>query len=292
MRLVYISILISLSACTTLKKPFYYSATKGDQKAHILGTMHIGIPAEDLPGQILTDLKNSEAVFIEYDLESEDNKLAAEISFYAKLGKVNSVGLKKQLTPIYWNKFLLKINSFYKNKYSADEINHWSPKLAYISLVDTTKYHTEVTRAYAARMNPRFALDLTLTQYAKDQQKVITSLDDEQHITQECEDLKSLYGIRAILDEKTVSFEELEKAYVSGDEKTVYEINTKNSTKEIEKCLLIDRNHKWMFKLNPSLESFNPSFIAVGVGHLLGPENLLELLSQEGFHVERVNFNK
>jgi uncharacterized protein YbaP (TraB family) len=33
----------------------------------------------------------------------------------------------------------------------------------------------------------------------------------------------------------------------------------------------------------------NPEFVAVGIGHLVGPDNLLNQLLGRGFDVERVN---
>ncbi len=48
------------------------------------------------------------------------------------------------------------------------------------------------------------------------------------------------------------------------------------------------RNHKWMEYI-PDLINKKASFIAVGLGHLLGEDGLISLLRKEGYKVEPVN---
>lgn len=51
--------------------------------------------------------------------------------------------------------------------------------------------------------------------------------------------------------------------------------------------LLVNRNRNWADKLEERLKGSGVSFVAVGGGHLIGPNNLRALLETRGIHVER-----
>jgi uncharacterized protein len=51
--------------------------------------------------------------------------------------------------------------------------------------------------------------------------------------------------------------------------------------------LLVNRNRNWADKLEERLKGSGVSFVAVGGGHLIGPNNLRALLEARGIHVER-----
>ncbi len=57
---------------------------------------------------------------------------------------------------------------------------------------------------------------------------------------------------------------------------------------EIHQALIIARNHLWLERLAALIVSGRREFVAVGVGHLVGPGNLLDLLAERGFTVHRV----
>jgi uncharacterized protein YbaP (TraB family) len=90
--------------------------------------------------------------------------------------------------------------------------------------------------------------------------------------------------------------EEYYDAYLSGSEdqilQMVYEGLDENDplTEKIISNILIERNHKIKDRIVEKInENADKSyFFAVGVGHFVGEENIIELLEKEGFTVERV----
>ena len=71
-KLSLIIFIFGLLGCTTLKKPFFYKATTGDGKtSYILGTMHLGIPYNDLPSYVREEFEKSKTLFVESDVTSE-----------------------------------------------------------------------------------------------------------------------------------------------------------------------------------------------------------------------------
>jgi uncharacterized protein YbaP (TraB family) len=56
---------------------------------------------------------------------------------------------------------------------------------------------------------------------------------------------------------------------------------------ELYKALLIDRNTRWATVLADRLQGSGVSFVAVGSGHLIGPDSVQTLLARKGIKAER-----
>jgi uncharacterized protein len=85
--------------------------------------------------------------------------------------------------------------------------------------------------------------------------------------------------------DQSFNFEELLQAYKAQDINKLYElIQNSDEVKDITNTLLDERNQKWI----PKLEAFfkeGSSFVAVGAGHLAGPEGVISLLRNAGYTV-------
>jgi uncharacterized protein YbaP (TraB family) len=51
----------------------------------------------------------------------------------------------------------------------------------------------------------------------------------------------------------------------------------------------VERNRRWIARIRTMLADDDVEFVALGVGHFVGPDNLLSQLRAGGLHVERVN---
>jgi uncharacterized protein YbaP (TraB family) len=51
----------------------------------------------------------------------------------------------------------------------------------------------------------------------------------------------------------------------------------------------VERNSRWVARIRTMLADENKEFVAIGAGHLVGPDNLLNQVLAAGFSVERVN---
>lgn len=105
-------------------------------------------------------------------------------------------------------------------------------------------------------------------------------------LSKQAEDLMD--GVKQILEGKTVeSARKLTEAYMNQDlaaiEKQVF--HSEDSDPEELKRLLTDRNSEWAVKLAEILPQ-KTLLLAVGCGHLPGPEGLIEQLRKAGYTVE------
>lgn len=51
----------------------------------------------------------------------------------------------------------------------------------------------------------------------------------------------------------------------------------------------VERNARWVARIRTMLDDGDTEFVAIGVGHLVGPDNLLNQLRADGLTVERLN---
>jgi len=84
-------------------------------------------------------------------------------------------------------------------------------------------------------------------------------------------------------DSLRASLHDLLEVYRQQDiAKMVDMIEGDNTLKEISSKLLDDRNHRWIPKLEKEVQS-QPTFIAVGAGHLGGQKGVISLLRKAGY---------
>jgi uncharacterized protein YbaP (TraB family) len=64
-------------------------------------------------------------------------------------------------------------------------------------------------------------------------------------------------------------------------------LQTEQASQEGYDLVFRRRNRQWLGKLEAFLQQEGVFFIVVGLGHLLGPENVLSLLTERGYAVEQ-----
>ncbi len=115
------------------------------------------------------------------------------------------------------------------------------------------------------------------------------------------EAVKAMFDIEALkkslthLDKVKEQYDALSNAYRKGDAESLGGVMAPGDgpidpdPKEIE-TVFTERNKLWMSKIESYLESSKgPTFVAVGAGHLVGPDHLIGMLEDKGYEVERLN---
>ena len=89
-------------------------------------------------------------------------------------------------------------------------------------------------------------------------------------------------------DAELAEIKEIAAAWRAGDAAAVERIMLKgyDDAPEIYQTLLVDRNRRWMPKIESCLQT-QSCFVVVGAAHLVGKEGLVALLRQKGYMVEQ-----
>ena len=100
------------------------------------------------------------------------------------------------------------------------------------------------------------------------------------------------YLMAAVEDEGGSEFDRLFEAWRVGDLETITEIGVSTPQAEMPEAyqvLVVNRNRKWAQELARVMEEESGSvFVAVGAGHLVGPDSLQNMLATQGYEAQRI----
>ncbi len=89
----------------------------------------------------------------------------------------------------------------------------------------------------------------------------------------------------------TQYFEKMLTSWRKGDVKSIYDLfveEMKTETPDLYKITFVDRNNNWLPKIEKYFSNQKTEFILVGVGHLVGPDGVIEQLIKKGYKVEKL----
>jgi uncharacterized protein YbaP (TraB family) len=102
----------------------------------------------------------------------------------------------------------------------------------------------------------------------------------------------SQFVTRALADLAVIEEDvaKLEHAWKTGDIDALGEVMMKSFADypEFHQTFVLDRNERWLKRLNTMLEDRETFMVVVGAGHLSGPGGLLALLKKEGYQLEQL----
>ncbi|MNE14635.1 TraB family protein [compost metagenome] len=138
--------------------------------------------------------------------------------------------------------------------------------------------------------------EMNFVRMAKEQQKEVLGLETvkEQMAVLELMPVKQQADelLKSIKDygNYKIYFQQLIDAYKAQDVAKIYQLSTEgafaSSTNDNE-ILINSRNKNWIPKIVKTAAE-RPTFFAVGIGHLGGPQGVIELLRKKGYTVEPV----
>ena len=137
-------------------------------------------------------------------------------------------------------------------------------------------------------MGPHQPMDLDLANHAHRSGAKVLTLETLRFQLDLLSQLGNREEIAAMLAEDTAgnsAIEPLVEAYRSGDEELLA-MATGPAEPAMQELLINSRNRRWAQKLSPVLAR-GGAFVAVGAGHMPGPQGLVSLLHNRGFSVER-----
>lgn len=124
---------------------------------------------------------------------------------------------------------------------------------------------------------------------AKEQMKIFSSLGEKEQVKFLKYVLNNTENKQSPQNEKLVSY------WKSGNVKAMHQLlNNKsfahlgNISKQLNQRLIIDRNENWREQLEKMFEKEKVFFVVVGLGHLVGNHNLIDMLKKDGYTVQQM----
>ncbi len=263
------------------EEPFVWTVTKDGKTSHIMGTIHVGVTLDEaLPPALQDEAANARVLMLEIDPSDVD---AAAMLTAARLPEGER---QDQLYPPgVWHEIANQLNTT-MNEQTLRTLRPWFTMLMLL-------------QAVVGRMHdgaPPEGMDMTLFRMAgetgvtmqpletvQDQVNALASPPDAevaQMVTEMVQDIQSGEN----------ELETLLEAYRSADLARIGMIlldpDERERAPEFHAALIDRRNEAWMAPLQQELAR-GEAFIAVGLGHLVGPEGILARLRNVGYTVER-----
>lgn len=268
-----------------VSSPLLWKAEKNGKVAYIFGTFHLGFTLVDLPEEFKKYIEASTNFFMEADLSTvNQNEITKRATFS------NGQSLDQYLSEESWKKLVEAL----KGVVPEEHLKSFKPW--YISLI--------INQVVMQSLNLKGTLDLELTEYAKSKGVNIGYLEDIylQFSVFEAicpgyvldSEIKEFKKADDLITESKKHMLALYNCYKTSDISCLTRfLGNKNTGGLMEDwqldIIVRQRNRTWISTIEKSLKS-GPSFIAVGVGHLVGQDSVLSLLKEEGFSVKKVQF--
>ncbi|PMS37716.1 hypothetical protein B0G57_10991 [Trinickia symbiotica] len=270
----------------------FYVATKGPVTIYLLGTLHVGDPADYPVGQpfrrpILAALAASPTLALELSpddlIESQDD--------VAKYGVCSYACLPRLLPASLWNKLATRLRD---NPAALDGIKKTRPWLAAL-LVETygslsaglqTEYGTE---AQLQNVYLRSHGKIVGLETLAEQMRSFTNLTHAEQREMLAQDLAETP------DETVADVKELHRLWRIGEADAIAAWSTAKTerfassralARALDNRIVYDRNRRFVTRMLAIAAPNKPVFVAIGSLHLGGPKGVLALLRQRGFVVE------
>ncbi|ONB41193.1 polysaccharide biosynthesis protein GumN [Burkholderia pseudomallei] len=274
------------------RMPFYV-ATKGKVTIYVLGTLHVGDPADYPANQpfrrpILAALAASPTLALELSpddlLESQDD--------VSKYGVCNYACLPRLLPPPLSQKLANRLRG---NPAALAGIRNMRPWLASL-VVETydslsaglqTEYGTEaqLQNVFLRKKGGKVVGLETLAEQMRAftgltlaQQREMLAQDMVQTPAQNAADVRALHRLWRIGDADAIA------AWANA--KTERLARARSIADSIDNKIVYERNRRFVARMTAIAAPNRPLFVAIGSLHLGGPKGVLELLRQQGYRVD------
>jgi uncharacterized protein YbaP (TraB family) len=247
-----------------------------DTDAHpdyLAGTIHLAMPkSKRLPEAALDRLSRSTCFVMEADIETLRPEVVMPFIF-----RQDKQSNQKHLSPGAWQRTVKQASTL---GFKADQVARLEPWFLTTFLGvgpnDPNRSRDMLLRREAEELD----LPVIYLEKAVDQLKMMRSLPDTY-----------FYKQLEALDDATDKNDVLADAYELGDlptlESTTFDHDDMQQFPQVYQRLFYDRNTRWM----PALERVmrqHRAFVAVGLGHLIGDQGLLQDLARKGYRVSPV----
>ncbi|WP_341313986.1 TraB/GumN family protein [Paraburkholderia sp. IMGN_8] len=273
------------------RMPFYV-ATRGTTTIYVLGTLHVGDPADYPPEQpfrppILGALAASGTLALEL---SPDELLVSQDDV-SKYGVCRRDCLPGLLPDPLWRKLAFRLRG---NPAALNEIKKMRPWLASL-LVETydslsaglqTEYGTEaqLQNVYIRTRGKIVGLE-TLSQQMRAftgltlaQQREMLAQDLVQTPAENVDDVRTLHRLWRVGDADAIAAWQAAKSEKLARDKRISD--------SIDNKIVYERNRRFVSRMLLIAAPNKPVFVAIGALHLGGRKGVLQLLRQHGFVVE------
>ncbi|GAB7027893.1 TraB/GumN family protein [Geotalea toluenoxydans] len=286
MKRLVLGILLSFSVSTGASaESSVWKAQRDNSTIYLGGTCHVLRESDyPLPPEFEKAYKASETVVFETDIAKlQDPSMQQQLLVKAMYTDGSTVD--KHLSPKVYG----QLSSFCEtNGIPIKAFSQFKPAMIMLTLTVIELKKLGATEE---------GVDQFFHSLANRDKKPVEGLEtvEEQieYITTMADGSEDDFVLHSLKDMKTMEeqFGNLAAAWRKGDGRKLDELmvnDLKSRQPQLYKRLITDRNRNWLPMIDAYLKTPRTEFILVGVGHLVGPEGIIEALKKKGYKVEKL----
>ena len=277
-------VLGAMGTSPALAEPALWAIKDKDSTIYLFGTVHVLKPTTQWRSpRIAKAFQDADEVVMEIE-QPEDQ--ATTRALMLKYGIDQAAPLSTKLKPGSYAKLQAAAQGMGFPPQALEPMRPWLAALT-----------VSLTPLLRAGYDPESGVEKLLTAQAKAAGKPISAFETmEQQVrffadmtpAQETQLLESTLDE---IDDGPAKIDALVAAWAAGDQaelKRQMVDEMRSDYPDVYKLLLVDRNQDWANQLKAKLAGSGVSFVAVGAGHLTGPDSLQVQLAKLGIRAERV----
>ena len=267
-------------------KPALWVIKDADSTIYLFGSIHVMKPGTNwLNPQVQKAFDSAQDVWFEVP-NLDDQAAAAAIAQKYMIDPSGS--LTAGLTPQEITQLDTLLKPMGGSTAAFKNLRKWA-----VGLVVTLQQINELG------YSPKEGVDVTLMAKARQANKGVRgfeTLQQQIELMVPTSDEEELKGLRTLLkDSGTVDagMRNMFNAWTRGDEaglETFLVDKIKTEDANVYQRLIVQRNAAWEPQIETILAGKGTTFIAVGAGHLIGPDSVIKMLKGHGIKVERVRY--
>ena len=263
--------------------PWLYRVSNVEQPSYLFGTIHVGVALEEaLPGDHFGAMAEPRSIVVEVDpstVTPQDLVAGARLS--------RREDLERMLPSMVWHDLTAELSGVM----ASEGLKQMRPWFAMMMLTQERVRTMHVGR-------PPQAMDLAIATYAQEQGITLRPLEtanDQIRALNAVPNTEMVAIVSDMMENAETANQDLREMlnlYRVGDEtqmtNLIFDQTEMERSPRMYRELFTRRNEAWMRALKEELDQ-GGTFVAVGLGHLLGPNGLLAKLRAEGYPIQRVD---
>lgn len=280
-------VIVSAFCTPALAQPAFWVVKDADSTIYLLGTVHLLKPDTVWKtDKLLAAMKSADQLWLELPTTDPQAMAPEMMMLVTKYGLSPGLPLSKDLTP---EELKTLDEAARLAGLTASQLNVFRPWFAALTISNAA-----MTRA---GYDPSSGVDTNVEamfrergikpnglETAEEQIKVFGGMTREQELAYLRETMEEYENAATELDKMV---EDWSTGDLAGLEE-MFVTDIKGDSPELYDALLRNRNANWTVRIEALLQGKGAAFIAVGAGHLIGPDSVLAMLKARGIASERV----
>ena len=277
----------SAFATPALAQPAFWVVKDADSTIYLLGTVHLLKPETVWKtDKLLAAMNEAKQLWLELPTTDPQAMAPEMMQLVVKYGMSPGVPLSRDLTP---DEMKTLDQAAQVAGLTASQLNVFRPWFAALTISNAAMLRAGTDPSSGVDMNVEAlfkarGIKPNGLENAEQQIKVFASMTREQ-------ELEYLRTTMEEYEKASTELDHMVEQWSHGDLaglEQMFVTDMKTETPDLYEALLLNRNANWVMQIQEMLKGKGVIFIAVGAGHLIGPDSVLSMLKAKGIASERV----